>query len=359
MIAVTCPHCSARYKLSDQLYDMKGVGFGVIVTCRHCKAEIFVRRPSEASVPPVAGTGTAAVIPRPPRTLEPDSVPPPALPLTRRKRVANLGPPTNAGADLPEVVVDLSDLEAAEADDLEAERTPPRSRSPLPVAPTTSAVEDAPPARGRGVLFAVLALLGAGAAGAFGFMLRGAMPVNAPSAPRLDEKPLPALEPPGATTPEPGDVPVDDGAEDDEPIVHRLSRPNAAVKTKAENVDEPEEPGAAEAEAAEADAGAESETAEESAPAEPAGPFDRDAASAALGRAAGEASACRRDGDPSGMAAVTITYSPSGRVTTATIAGPPFSGTPTGGCIAATFRKAAIPPFSGDLVTVKKTVTIH
>ena len=111
-----------------------------------------------------------------------------------------------------------------------------------------------------------------------------------------------------------------------------------------------------------ADAGAPDADTEESAespPAEPAGPFDRDAASAALGRAASEASSCRREGDPSGMAAVTITYSPSGRVTTATIAGPPFSGTATGGCIAATFRRAAVPPFSGELVTVKKTVTIQ
>jgi hypothetical protein len=56
---------------------------------------------------------------------------------------------------------------------------------------------------------------------------------------------------------------------------------------------------------------------------------------------------------------VTITFSPSGRVTSATIGGPPFAGTPTGGCIAATLRRARVPPFTGDMVTVKKTVEIR
>jgi hypothetical protein len=360
MIAVTCQHCSARYKLSDDLYEKKGVGFGVIVTCRHCKAEIFVRRPGETSVPPLAGTGAAPAIPRAPRAPAPDSVPPPALPLTRRKRApARLGPPTTDGAELPEVVVDLSDLETADAADLEPEG-PPRSRSPVPVAPSTTTLHDEQPARGRGTWFAVLALLGAGSAGVFGFMLRGAMPASAPSSPRLDETPVRALEPPGATTPEPDDVPVDDRAEGDGRAQRPLARPNPAAKAKREGADETEVD-AADAAVAH-DAGSDetgTELAAESEPREPAGPFDRTAANAALGRAASEASACRRDGDPSGMAAVTITYSPSGRVTTATIAGPPFSGTPTGGRIAATFRKAAIPPFSGELVTVKKTVTIQ
>ena len=34
------------------------------------------------------------------------------------------------------------------------------------------------------------------------------------------------------------------------------------------------------------------------------------------------------------------------------------TGTVTGGCIATMFRKALVPPFSGDYVTVKKTVTL-
>jgi len=88
-------------------------------------------------------------------------------------------------------------------------------------------------------------------------------------------------------------------------------------------------------------------------------PFDAAAARAALDASAGQASTCRKEGDPSGVAVVIITFAPTGRVTTANISGPPFAATPTGGCIASTLRKTRVPPFAGDLVTVKKTVTIH
>ena len=63
--------------------------------------------------------------------------------------------------------------------------------------------------------------------------------------------------------------------------------------------------------------------------------------------------------DPSGVAQVTITFAPSGRVTTALVAGPPFACTPTGGCVASTLRGARVPAFAGDPVTVRKTVTIQ
>lgn len=358
MIAVTCHHCSARYKLSDELYDKKGVGFGVIVTCRHCRAEIFVRRPGETSAP-TAEARIVSAVPHAPLPPKPDSLPPPALPLTKRKRLpSNLGPPRHDGADLPEVIVDLSDLEAAEPTDVESEHPAPHSRSPLPVAPRAKSADAA--ARGRGVLFVTLALLGAGAAGVFGFILRGALPVNARSSPPPSETVVRALEPPGPTTPEPGDVALDEPTENDPGAARVTARANSAVKSTAARENAPEDsPTPDETPDAGAPEEAGSEETTNSEPAEPAGPFDRAAASTALGRAASEASACRRDGDPSGMAAVTITYSPSGRVTTATVAGPPFSGTATGGCIAATFRKAVIPPFSGELVTVKKTVTIQ
>lgn len=92
---------------------------------------------------------------------------------------------------------------------------------------------------------------------------------------------------------------------------------------------------------------------------EPAGPFDRAAAAAALNSGAAQASACRKEGDPSGVASVTITFAPSGRVTSANISGPPFAGTPTGGCIAAALRKARVPAFDGDRVTVSKTIVIQ
>lgn len=99
--------------------------------------------------------------------------------------------------------------------------------------------------------------------------------------------------------------------------------------------------------------------AEPTPPAEPAGPFDKAAAAAALNTGASQASVCRKEGDPSGVASVVVTFAPSGRVTSANISGPPFAGTPTGGCIASALRKTRIPAFDGERVTVSKTVVIQ
>jgi GYF domain 2 len=88
-------------------------------------------------------------------------------------------------------------------------------------------------------------------------------------------------------------------------------------------------------------------------------PFDANAASAAVASAAAQATSCRQEGDPTGTTTVIITFAPSGRVTTATVNGPPFAGTKTGGCIAATMRRARVPAFSGDAKTVSKSVTIN
>ncbi|MEO6602638.1 MAG: hypothetical protein ABIQ16_22330, partial [Polyangiaceae bacterium] len=87
--------------------------------------------------------------------------------------------------------------------------------------------------------------------------------------------------------------------------------------------------------------------------------FDRAAARNALASAAAEASACRKDGDPSGTATITITFAPSGRITSANLQGPPFAGTATGGCIANTMRHATVPAFSGERVTVTKTIVVQ
>ncbi len=53
-----------------------------------------------------------------------------------------------------------------------------------------------------------------------------------------------------------------------------------------------------------------------------------------------------------------ITFAPSGRATTATVSGEPFAGTAIGSCIAAKFRAASVPPYSGDFITVKKSVKV-
>lgn len=86
--------------------------------------------------------------------------------------------------------------------------------------------------------------------------------------------------------------------------------------------------------------------------------FDPSAAQSALATAAQQASSCRQDGDPTGVARVVVTFAPSGRVTSATISGPPFAGTQTGSCIARTMRGMSLPAFTGDHMTISKTVVI-
>ncbi len=88
--------------------------------------------------------------------------------------------------------------------------------------------------------------------------------------------------------------------------------------------------------------------------------FDRGAARAALAAAAAAASGCKTSpDDPVGGARVSVTFAPSGRVITARVESAQFQGTRTGGCIAATFRTAAVPPFAGDPVMVSKDVIVR
>jgi hypothetical protein len=77
-----------------------------------------------------------------------------------------------------------------------------------------------------------------------------------------------------------------------------------------------------------------------------------------MSAAASKAMGCKGEG-PSGTASVSVTFAPSGRVTSAKVDGGPFSGTPTGGCIATAFRGVTVPPFDGSPVTVRKTVSIR
>jgi hypothetical protein len=87
--------------------------------------------------------------------------------------------------------------------------------------------------------------------------------------------------------------------------------------------------------------------------------FNKGAAAAALNGAAGSASGCKAPGDPSGVARVSVTFAPSGRATRAVVNGAPYSGTATGSCVAGAFRNLSVPPFTGDPVTVSKSVSIR
>ncbi|HMI85178.1 MAG TPA: zinc-ribbon domain-containing protein [Polyangiaceae bacterium] len=99
------------------------------------------------------------------------------------------------------------------------------------------------------------------------------------------------------------------------------------------------------------------------APAAPAaggsGDFDRAAALSALSAAATAAQACKKPDGPTGSGRVAVTFANNGTATTANVEGPPFAGTPVGGCVAARFRSVHIPPFGGSVITVRKTFIIN
>ena len=83
--------------------------------------------------------------------------------------------------------------------------------------------------------------------------------------------------------------------------------------------------------------------------------FDKGAAMTTLAAAASSAKSCK--GVP-GTASVRVVFEASGRVSVASLQGPPFAGTPQGGCIVTIFRNAKVPPFDGAPVAVSKSVSI-
>jgi serine/threonine protein kinase len=86
-------------------------------------------------------------------------------------------------------------------------------------------------------------------------------------------------------------------------------------------------------------------------------PLNRGAALAALGAASAAAAKCKRPDGPTGAGRATVTFSPDGPVSAVNISAP-FAGTPVGNCIAAAFRNASVPPFSGGAVTLPKAFAI-
>jgi hypothetical protein len=89
----------------------------------------------------------------------------------------------------------------------------------------------------------------------------------------------------------------------------------------------------------------------------PAGEFSVDAARSALNSAAGAAAGCGKPGGPKGRGKATVSFAPSGSVSSASIDGP-FNGTPVGSCVLGAFRSARVPPFTGGSQSVTKSFTV-
>ena len=144
----------------------------------------------------------------------------------------------------------------------------------------------------------------------------------------------------------------------------KKEEPAPAASAEAKKPDEAKtEPAKAEASKTTGGHIAAATTAKKEEPAAPgpstAPPFSKASAISALGGAAGSAGGCKKAGGPTGVGKVQVTFAPSGRVTSATVMGAPFAGTAVGGCVAGAFRRAHVPAFSGNPVTVSKSFSIN
>jgi hypothetical protein len=87
--------------------------------------------------------------------------------------------------------------------------------------------------------------------------------------------------------------------------------------------------------------------------------LDASDAARAVSNAARSAKSCLDEGETRTTMSVSVTFAPSGNVTTAKITGGPFLGTATGSCIARALRSAWVRPFAGDAVVVNTTVRVR
>jgi hypothetical protein len=283
------------------------------------------------------------------------------------------------------ILAPTSSALAAPPPEPEAEKESPkpgavaaRGAKPGPTSPSTSDARPRPSSAAKSSRFLPIALVSLGAAGAFGLAFRSQVPdggetTGADKPPSAENSPPQAAERAAPIVPA---VPLaTEGQPAAPPGVSAAATPTPTNKTPAATTPgtSPRAPSTSSPkETSEPSPGPVASTpklaitapAGTPAPPDPPktapeGPFNAEAARTALAGAVAQAGSCRKPGDPSGVAVVTITFSPSGRVTSANIGGPPFAGTPTGGCIAATLRRARVPAFEGDMVTVRKTVEIQ
>ncbi len=88
-------------------------------------------------------------------------------------------------------------------------------------------------------------------------------------------------------------------------------------------------------------------------------PFERETASASLAIAASQAATCGAREGLQGRAQVRVVFSPTGRVTSATVMGGQLLGTETGSCVARAMRTASVPAFAGPPVAVIRNVNVR
>ncbi len=300
---------------------------------------------------------------------------PPSSKKKKKKRKAKSGPPSSRRVPVDVELPKTSDTKPSDTRSTPSEAPVTRSK-PAPAKSVEAEPATAESAEGSSKLplYVGLGLVAAFAIYWFGLRSQAEPEANTTKPVATEIK---TSEAPAANTAEPPDEPANEPSEPaDPPATAEPEEPTSPSEKPASTAANPAEtsktptatdtpgpkPEATSKPAEPAEKPTEKPAEKPSEPEEPAAPaaeFNVAAARSALASAAAAASSCRKEGDPSGMAQVTITFAPSGRATSANISGPPFAGTATGGCIAATMRRAKVPPFSGGYKTVSKSVVIH
>jgi hypothetical protein len=89
-------------------------------------------------------------------------------------------------------------------------------------------------------------------------------------------------------------------------------------------------------------------------------PFDRAEATKSIGAIVARLGECADESVGHVTTRAQITFAPSGRATQATVdALPAMVGSPMTGCIVQRLRQASVPPFDGEMVTVRTTITVE
>src|SRR3954452_3768827 len=100
MLLIKCPQCNRSYRLAESLYQRKAAGFGVVITCRHCKTQIHVDE---------GALGDASAEAPDPSAFDVDEVTPPsrevhAAPPRALASTPESQPPPSSGPAMPLVV---------------------------------------------------------------------------------------------------------------------------------------------------------------------------------------------------------------------------------------------------------------
>lgn len=132
---------------------------------------------------------------------------------------------------------------------------------------------------------------------------------------------------------------------------------SAAGAIVAQNSASASAPSATAAESVSAAAAAPSASQEPPPPKRQAHSFNTRVADILLNKASTRSRVCKKGA--SGRALVTVTFAPSGYTTAASVSGLDGASPATATCIRRTFRGLRVPRFSGDPVTVTRTVTLE